>query len=328
MHAQQVPIRTLVHCLDAKGVRMTHRRSPRPLARCFGRCAWFVGTAGMVLAGCSATSLAQSPAAASERGAGDNAAMGSLADTGPSYPELLQLAEAAEIAVIVEIADQAVVKAERAPGLEAGKTRLYLEAETETLLSGPGVIGQSLTFLADRDLDARGRAPDLKKQRYVLFARTVPGRPGELQLVRPTAMQPASPATVERARVVLRQLAEAPALPEITGVREAISITGNLAGESETQMFLATQDGAPVSLNVIRRPGMEPEWGVSWSEIVDQSAAAPQPETIGWFRLACSLPDELPDEAFLQDDGTSRARAREDYAFILKDLGPCDRGVG
>jgi hypothetical protein len=81
-----------------------------------------------------------------------------------------------------------------------------------------------------------------------------------------------------------------------------------------------------VSLSVIRRPGMAPEWGVSWSEIVDQAAAAPERETIGWYRLACSLPTELPDDAFLQDDAAAQARAREDYAFILQDLGPCDRG--
>ena len=278
--------------------------------------------AALLLAGPFAAARAQEPPTSSGTTASDTLAT----PASPAYADLVELAEAAEVTLVAEIADQATVKPERAPGLEPGKARLYLEAETETLLAGPSIIGQSLAFLADRDLDARGRAPKLKGQRYLLFARTVPGRAGELQLVRPSAMQPASPALIERARTVLRQLAEEP-LPRITGIREAISIAGNLAGESETQMFLETQNGAPVSLNVIRRPGMEPEWGVSWSEIVDQSATAPQRETLGWYRLACSLPDELPEDIFLQDDASARARAREDYAFIMSELGPCERGA-
>jgi hypothetical protein len=39
---------------------------------------------------------------------------------------------------------------------------------------------------------------------------------------------------------------------------------------------------------VIRRPGMDPTWGVSWSEIVDQSAGPPAPETVEWYRARLS----------------------------------------
>jgi hypothetical protein len=188
-------------------------------------------------------------------------------------------------------------------------------------------VGGVLAFLADRSLDSRGRAPDLEEQRYLLFARPVAGRPGEIQLVSPNAMLPASPELVERARTVLRQLAEGPALPEITGVREAISVPGNLAGESETQVFLETIGGEPVALTVIRRPGMEPEWGVSWTDIVDVSARPAEPETLAWYRLACFLPAQLPEEAFLQEEADARARAREDYAFVLAELGACERSA-
>ena len=275
------------------------------------------------LAGCATPLAAQG---ASARTPADQAPAEALAsDPAPSYADLVSLAQAAELAVIVSIADQIQVPAERSPGLEAGKTRLYLEADTETLLAGPGGIGESLAFLADRELTARGRAPDLEKQRFLLFARAVPERPGELQLVSPAAMLPAAPELVERARIVLRQLAESRQLPEVTGIREVISIAGNLAGESETQIFLKTARGEPVSLSILRRPGMAPEWGVSWTEIVDQAATAPQPETLEWYRLACFLPGDLPDEAFLQDEAEARARAREDYAFVLAALGPCAR---
>ena len=104
-----------------------------------------------------------------------------------------------------------------------------------------------------------------------------------------------------------------------------MSVAGNLTGESETQLFLETATGTPVSLTVIRRPGMAPHWGVSWSEIVDQSARPPAPETVEWYRLACSLPPQLPRDAFLQDDRAARTRAEADYAFILEELGGCPR---
>ena len=126
-------------------------------------------------------------------------------------------------------------------------------------------------------------------------------------------------------RRVLTQLAAADAPPAITGVRDVISVPGNLAGESETQMFVETEDGTPVSLSVIRRPGMAPEWGVSLGELVDASARAPEPESLLWYQFACFLPRELPGDSFLQSDRASQAQARADYAFILDQLGPCER---
>ena len=148
---------------------------------------------------------------------------------------------------------------------------------------------------------------------------------GTLQLLSSTAMLPAGPQIEARVRRVLTQLAQPDVPPAITGVRDVISVPGNLAGESETQMFVETDTGAPVSLSVIRRPGMAPEWGVSLGELVDASARPPAPESIAWYRFACFLPRELPYDSFLQRDRQSQDRAREDYAFVLAQLGPCER---
>jgi len=108
-------------------------------------------------------------------------------------------------------------------------------------------------------------------------------------------------------------------------VHDVISVAGNLAGESETQMFVDTATGAPASLTVVHRPNQQPTWGVSWSEIVDQSAKPPERDTIAWYRLACSLPRSLPRAAYLQSDAAGRNRAEADYSFILDSLGPCER---
>lgn len=245
----------------------------------------------------------------------------------PTYVDLVEFAQEAGVVARIGIDEQILVPLERAPGVAPGEVRLYLEALTESLLSGAAPIGESLAFLVDLPRDADGDAPDLEEQVFIVFADSVPGRPGELQLTARGAMLPATPELEARVRRVLTQLAEGPRPPVITGVREAISIPGNLAGESETQIFLETDSGTPVSLSVIRRPGMAPDWGVSLTEIVDQSARPPEPETPLWYRLACFMPERLPDEAFIQPDGQSRARAREDYALILDEIGPCQRAL-
>ena len=53
--------------------------------------------------------------------------------------------------------------------------------------------------------------------------------------------------------------------------------------------------------------------------------SAPAADTIEWYRLACSLPPQLPADAYLQDDRTAHARAQADYAYILEQLGNCPR---
>jgi hypothetical protein len=86
-----------------------------------------------------------------------------------------------------------------------------------------------------------------------------------------------------------------------------------------------TADGTPGALTVLRRPGQEPAWGVSWAELVDQSARAPERGTLECYRLACFLPRELPRDAYLQTDAAARYQAQADYGYILSQLGECAR---
>jgi len=258
-------------------------------------------------------------------GASARAAPAASAPASPTYADLVALAEASAIVAEVAVKDQATVPAERAPGLAAGRARLYLRTQTQRVLKGPSALGESVSYLADVAPGAKGKPPKLTKRAFIVFANPVAARPGELQLVAPDAQLPLDPALEERVRAVIGQLAAPDAAPRITGVRDVISVAGNLSGESETQMFVNTVGGAPVSLTVIRRPNMDPTWGVSWSEIVDQAARPPEPGTIAWYRLACFLPRVLPGNAYLQADAAGRGRAEADYRFILDQLGPCER---
>lgn len=242
-----------------------------------------------------------------------------------TYADLVDLADEADLVLRAQIRKQAELEPERAPNIRPGYTRLYIEAETIALISGSTSIGESLRYLVDVPLDAKGRAPKLRKTDVLLFARTPTGRRGDIQLVNPTAQLRWDPASEARLRPILAELVAADAKPAITEIRDALSIAGNLAGESETQIFLSTENDGPVSLTVIRRPGQAAMWGVSWSDIVDQAARPPRKDTLEWYRLACFLPGSLRPSANLASDSQSRTRAAADYGFVLQQLGPCPR---
>lgn len=248
-----------------------------------------------------------------------------VAQPAPTYADLATLADGAPLVVRARVKDAVALPAERAPGLAPGHTRLFIEAQTVAVLSGQNVLPEALRYLVDVPLDAKGKVPKLKKQEFIAFARTVPGRAGELQLTGPRAQLPYTPALEARLRPVLTAFLAADAPPRITGVRDVTSSVGNLAGESETQMFLATAGGEPAALTVIRRPGMAPRWGVSWTELVDQAAQPAARDSVAWYRLACTLPRALPANATLATEAADRARAAQDYAFVIAQLGPCER---
>ncbi|MCP5395562.1 MAG: hypothetical protein H6918_02290 [Sphingomonadaceae bacterium] len=274
----------------------------------------------VIFAATLATCVAMAAPAQGQPAGADEAMLSPL-----TYADLADLSDAATVVVKAQIRRQAQVEPERAPGLKPGFARLYIEAETLSLLTGNAPIGESLRYLVDVPLDSRGKPPKLKKQEVLLFARTGAGRPGELRLVGPGAQQPWSEILETRLRPILAELVQPDSPAAVTGIRDAISVAGNLAGESETQIFLSTTDGSPVSLTIVRRPGMSPVWGVSWSDIVDQAARPPQAGTLRWYRLACFLPATIPASANLSRDSESRTRAAQDYRLVVQQLGPCER---
>ncbi len=241
-----------------------------------------------------------------------------------TYADVADLADAAEVVLRAQVRKASRLKPEQTPGLAAGMARLLIEARTLTVLSGPA-MGETVRYLADVPLDAKGKPPKLGKAQVLVFARTVPGRSGELRLVDGGAQIAWSTAAEARTRAILTELLAPEAAPRIKALREVLFVPGNLAGEGETQVFLQTETGAPVSLSVVRRPGMERAWGVSLSEIVDQAARPPARDSLTWYRLACFLPGAISQGASLSGNEAEHAAAEEDYAFVLAQLGACAR---
>ncbi|QYJ07197.1 hypothetical protein [Qipengyuania flava] len=246
-------------------------------------------------------------------------------DEGLTYPDLVDLSDGTPLVLKAQIRSQATVEPERSPGLEPGFVRLYIEARTSALIAGSVPVGEALRYLVDVPLDEKGKPPKLRRQEVILFARPVPGRPEQIQLVDPQAQFAYDPALEARLRPILSDLLAPDAPPRVTGIRDALAVEGTLVGESETQLFLDTENDGPVSVTIVRRPGQAPRWGVSWTEIVDQSARAPQRGTLEWYRLACTLPDRLPGSANLSRNPRARALAEADYALVREGLGPCIR---
>ena len=241
-----------------------------------------------------------------------------------TYADLADLADGAPLVIRAQPRKIAAVEPGRARGLRPGWGRFYVEARTEALIAGRAPLGAALQYLVDLPLDAKGKPPAFKKKSVVLFARSVSGHLGELQLVAPDAQLLWDAALDARIKAVLRELFAPSAPPRITGVREAVHVGGDLAGAGETQIFLLSASGEPAALTVTRLPGGAPRWGVSFSELVASDLAPPR-DSLGWYRLACFLPPVLPAAANGSDEPADRAAAVQDYGFVRDQLGPCPR---
>ncbi|MEO7826476.1 MAG: hypothetical protein ABIR60_04980 [Allosphingosinicella sp.] len=244
---------------------------------------------------------------------------------GPTYADLADLALAAPIAAQVRVAQATAVKAERVPDLKPGMARFYVEAALVSLIRSPQSLPARLSYLVDLPRDSKGKAPRLRKgSEFLLLAAPVAGRPGELRLAAPDAQIAFTPERAATLRSIIGEASSASPPPRIAGIGRAFHVPGAVRGESETQIFLQTSSGTPVSLTVLRRPGETPLWAVALSEIVDEAAAPPAPDTLLWYRLACGLPRALPRQS-LAEAGENMNAIQADYRLVLERLGPCVR---
>lgn len=273
---------------------------------------------------CVAAQDAPSPTAATAPGT----MPGTGTQGGPGYADLADLVLAAPVIADVAVRSAARIKPDEATGLAPGMARFYVEADVQALVRGANGLPPRIGYLVDVPTDARGKAPKLKKARFLIFARPVPGGAGQVQLIAPHAQLDWTPDTDARTRAIAKEVLDAAAPPQITGVGNAFHVAGALPGEGETQIFLTTADQRPVSLSVLRRPGEQPRWAVALSEIVDEAAAAPPRDTLLWYRLACGLPDRLPDTSTASLTPEDAAVAVADFRFVRDSLGPCGRTIG
>lgn len=256
------------------------------------------------------------------------AAQNAAAPPASAYADLADLTLAAPVIADAVVRSTSRLSGAESAGVAPGRQRLYVEADLVALIRGQEGAPARVGYLVDLVPNANGKLPKLKKSRVLVFARPAPGLPGQLQLVAPDAQLPWTVAADAQVRGIARAALAADAPPRITGVREAFHVAGALPGEGETQIFLQTADGRPVSLSVLRRPGERPRWAAALSEIVDEAAAPPARDTLLWYRLACALPPTLPAASIAALQPADAQTAQEDYGFVLAQLGECGRTRG
>jgi len=249
-----------------------------------------------------------------------------------SYADIADLATAAPMALHARIYRATVLKPAQAPGVAAGHARFYVESDVVSLIRGAGPLAARISYLVDLPLDAKGKPVKLKKKQPVLlFARPVAGAAagtsstGSVQLIAPDAQLPWDPATEAQLRAVLTELVKPGAAPAITGIANGFHVPGTLPGEGETQLFLNTSTGEPVSLTILTAADGSRRWAAAFGEIVDGSAAVPQRNTLAWYRLACGLPRQLPLTKLAGTAPQDRRKAASDYSVVLGALGECAR---
>ncbi len=241
------------------------------------------------------------------------------------YADLAARAERATL--IADVRVRKVTKMDK-PFVDAdGKSvqRLYVEAEINNLIRGNQALAKRVSYAADVPLDSRGKLPKIQKQRMLIFAKPVEGRPGILQLIAPNAQLPWDSATDARVRTITAELLNTNAPPAIARVESAFHAAGTLEGEGDTQIFLATNTGDPASLSIVTRPGLPPKWSVAFGEVVGESAQIPKKNSLAWYRLACGLSENIPASAYEGNHEDRRAEITRDYNFVRSQIGSCER---
>ncbi|WP_174274523.1 hypothetical protein [Sphingomonas bacterium] len=261
------------------------------------------------------------------------AAFGSAANVGAApppppaapaigYVEMADMILAAQQILSADIIRATLLKREQAAGVASGKVRFFVEARVLALIGGRGPAPAEVRYLVDLP---QAQAKAKLKGTGVLLLATPTARAGEITLAGPHAQLLRTPASEARLRAILTASVAPDAPPSVIGIGHAFHVAGSLPGEGETQIFVRTSDGRPISLSIIRRPGEAPRWAVALSELVDASAAPPQPETFLWYRLACGLPPSLPPAALEGIADADAEQARTDYKVVTDGLGPCIR---
>lgn len=243
------------------------------------------------------------------------------------YADYADLVLAAPTIIDATIRSSTRLKGPDAAGVAPGKARLYVEADVLALIRGATALPPRIAYVLDVPVNSRGQLPKLRKLRVLLFARPVPGNSALVQLVRPDAQRDWTPAADALTRRITQETLSPDAPPQVTGIGNAFHVVGDLPGSGETQIFLTTADGRPVSIGIQRTQGEPPRWSVALSELVGEGAEPPTRDTLLWYRLACTLPPALPDSSVASLDEANAGIAREDYQMVIRSLGPCDRGA-
>jgi hypothetical protein len=236
----------------------------------------------------------------------------------PDFAVVADLTSAAPVIVTARIA-----RAERrpdrdSPGLPPGRARLLITAAVDSAIVAPSVVPAELSWLWDAPLDARGKL-EKRKNLAVMAWVGVPDPDGKTRLIATNAQQPWTESLDATVRGIATEQ-KSGTVPVFTGIANGFRADGTVPGESESQFFLNTSNGRGATLVVTTRPGMPMRVAVARGDVIDESAVSVKTGSLLWYRLACSLPAELPPAAGGEDPALAA-----DWRAAIASLGPCQR---
>lgn len=241
------------------------------------------------------------------------------------YADLVDLSAGAPVIVQATIKKTIKVSADRAINAPAGTQRFYVIAATNSLIRGQGGISETIRYIIDLPVDERGKVPKIKKKQFLIFAKRTGANREEVQLVARDAQVEWTPERDARVRAIVTELVAQDPPPAISRIASAFHVAGTIIGEGESQIFLETTSGTPVSITILSREGQRKAWAVSLGEIVDEAARPPVKNTLLWYRLACFLPPRLPQSVLADMHPANAKEVQADYQLVLRDLGNCPR---
>lgn len=242
-----------------------------------------------------------------------------------SWTDLADLALASPVVLTASIRGADKVRQRSAMDIPSGHLRVLVRADLTAALKAPGLLPAAAAWLWQGPADARGRPPFGKTAPVLVFAAPLSGgsdpQTQPLRLISPHGQQPWTGQTEAMVRDILAQALRPGAQGLlVTAVADGFHTAGAIAGASESQFFLATEGGKPMTLVVRRQPGVPADVAVATDDLVDRAAPV-APRTLVWRGLACGLPPALPAPL------AGHAELAADYALARRAIGACGRTV-
>lgn len=259
------------------------------------------------------------------QGQGDGNSTFSVPAQGAAYADIADLVVISPLILDARIRKVTKLPEPQTLGVPANIQRVVIDADVTSLIRGADGFAASARLLLDIPKDAKGKIPKLQKRRYFILGSKVAGTPGALKLSRPDALVEWSAENDATLRAITKDAVQVDAPQAVSGISGAFHTQGTVLGEGETQIFLRTASGQPISVSVLSRPGQAKRWAVSTGDVIDESAVAPSRNTLLWYRLACSLPRTLDPRLVESGEAKDIANAQADYRFVVDSLGPCGR---
>lgn len=267
--------------------------------------------------------LAAAPVHAAQQAEASLPASAALSPGAPGWTDWADLALASPIVLVATITHIDRLSARDSPGLRPGEARVLVHARLDHVLKAARIMPAEAAWFWQGRLDANGRIPFARQDRVLVFARPLSGgaRPEvqPLQLISANGQQPHDAQAMDWLRAILQEAQRSESVPAmVSGIETAFRTVGDLPGESESQFFLTTRSGRPLTLIIRRRADQPAEVVASAGELLEQAQAV-RPRSLLWRALACGLPAALPEEHADQEALVA------DYQLARERIGSCDR---